>query len=130
MFNLKRESKHFWVCTRFEFALSVWERRNENKRFELSQTFLFHKFVNIDCMQTRIVSFFCRRVVDVISSSREDLVNIVKYTISQTACNLQWKSRLYLCNTNKVSRQAEVRSTKRRSKNVYETSLYHVVCEL
>jgi hypothetical protein len=53
-----------------------------NQYCELSQTFLFHKFVNTDCMQTRIVSSLCQRVVDVISSSRENLVNTIEYTIS------------------------------------------------
>jgi hypothetical protein len=123
MFNLEQETKHLWACTCFEFASSAWRRRDENKRFELLQTFLFHRFVNTDYMQTRIVLSLCWRVVDVISSSRENLVDTVEYTISQTACNLQWKSRLYLYNTSKISRQAKVRSTRRRLKDVYETSL-------
>jgi hypothetical protein len=123
MFSLERETKHLWACTRSEFSSSVWERRDENKRFELSQIFLFHRFVNTDCMQARLVSSLCRRVVDVISNWRENLVNIVEYTIFQTVCNLQWKSRFYLYNTNKARRQAEVRSTRRRLKNDYEMSL-------
>jgi hypothetical protein len=41
MFSLNWETKHFCACSRSEFASSAWERRDENKKFELSQTFLF-----------------------------------------------------------------------------------------
>jgi hypothetical protein len=94
MFSLNWETKHFYACSRSEFASFAWERRDENKRFELSQTFLFHRFVNTDCRQIRLVSSLRRRCVDVISSSRDNLVNTVEYTISQITDVSRWNLSL------------------------------------
>jgi hypothetical protein len=74
-------------------------------------------------MQARIVSSLGRRVAGVAPGSRGDLVNTVGYTISQTACSLQWKSRPYLYNTGKALRQAEVGPARRRLRDVYEAGL-------
>ncbi len=41
MFSLDWETEHLCACSRSEFASSAWERRGENKRFELSQASLF-----------------------------------------------------------------------------------------